>query len=192
MRPAGSSSGNPLEWRTVEIRAIIRPSETLVRKVRHSIRAHRLDFDVRFDADFESVLHQCSRPGEPSWLTNALCGGYRALRGAGVARSVAIYDPAGKLVGGALTVTVAGAAFLDSTFHRAPDAGNAATLGVLELQVREGRSLLDLGYLDSDHYRRFGAVEIEREAYLSELRDALTPPEPRVVHVPKRLRARSW
>lgn len=183
--------GTPLEWRTVDVRAIIRPSESLVQSVRRSVRANRMKFVVRFDTDFETILHHCSRPGRRSWLTGRLQGAYRALRAAGVARSVAVYDVAGELVGGALNVTVGGAAFSDSSYYHASGAGVAAQIGILELHVREGRSLVDLGYLDNDHLRRFGAVEIEREVYMAELHAALTPPEPRVVHVPKRLREQS-
>ena len=176
-------------WRTVEHRAIIQPSEEGIARARRSFGAHRWTFDVRPDEDFDAVLEACAgRRSDVEWLTGRLCDAYRALNDIGIGRCVTVYDRSGEIVGGTLTVTIAGASFVESTFHRAADAGNAAMLGTIELLFAEGCRLIDLQYLSSDHFKRLGAIEIPRHRYLELLRGALEPPEPRVVHVPRRLR----
>ncbi len=176
-------------WRTVEHRAIIQPSEEGIARARRSFGAHRWTFDIRSDEDFDAVLDACAgRRGDVEWLTGRLCDAYRVLNTIGIARCVTVYDRSGALVGGTLFVTIAGAGFVESMFHRASDAGNAAMLGTIELLFSEGCRLIDLQYLASDHFKRFGAIEVPRDRYLELLRTALEPPEPRVVHVPRRSR----
>lgn len=154
-------------------------------------RSRRIDghFYVRQDENFDAVLEACSGSrGDVEWLTDRLCDAYRVLYEMGFGRCVTVHDPSGEMVGGTLMVMIAGAGFAESTFHRAPDAGNAAVLSTIELFFAEGCRLIDLQYLAGDHFKRFDAIEVPRHRYLELLREALEPPEPRTVHVPRRLR----
>ncbi len=182
--------GGRMAWRTVERRAIIQPSEHGIARARRSFKADRWTFDVRADEDFDEVLRLCALPrGNSEWLTGRLRDAYRVLRDMGFGHCFTVYDLSGRIVGGTLVVTIAGVSFAESTFHRAPDAGNAAILGLIEALFAEGCRLIDLQYLGNDHFRRFDAIEISQQRYLELLRVALEPPEPRAVHVPRRGRA---
>jgi leucyl/phenylalanyl-tRNA---protein transferase len=190
--PVDKNPDGPILWNTVEQRAIIQPTEEGIARVRRARKADRWEYQVRLDGDFDVVLRACAVPrGNDVWLTSRLCGAYRILRDMGFCRCCTAYDPAGQVAGGVLLVTIARVSFLETMFHWSSDAGNAALLGTLELLLAEGCRLIDLQYLASDHIRRFGAIEIPRQRYLELLREALEPPEPRAVHVPRRLRNRS-
>ncbi|TCO48094.1 leucyl/phenylalanyl-tRNA--protein transferase [Actinocrispum wychmicini] len=185
-----ADTAEQMAWHTVELRAVIQPTDQGIARTRRSLKAHRWTFDVRADTDFDDVLTSCAAPrGNGQWLGPRLCDAYRALREMGFGRCFTVYDSADDVVGGTLVVTIGGAAFAESTFHRAPDAGNAAVLGMIELLYAEGCRLIDLQYLSGDHFRRFGAVEIPRGVYLDLLQLAMEPPDPRAVYIPRWLRA---
>lgn len=189
--PMDDDEDQQVEWYTVELRAVILPTEERIARTRRSLKAHRWNFDVRADTDFDKILDACAAPrGNGQWLGERLCEAYRELHDMGLGRCFTVYDAStGDVVGGTLAVTIGGAAFAESTFHRAPNAGNAAVLGMIELLYAEGCRLIDLQYLSSDHFRRFGAVEIPRGIYLDLLQQAMEPPEPRTVYIPSWLRA---
>lgn len=187
--PVDKNPDGPILWNTVEQRAIIQPTKEGIAQVRRARKAHRWDYEVRADEDFDVVLEACAaRRDNDVWLTGRLCDAYWVLRGMGFCRCCAAYDSAGEVAGGVLLVTIARVSFLETMFHWSSNAGNAALLGTLELLLTEGCCLVDLQYLATDHSRRFGAIEIPRQRYLELLREALEPPEPRAVHVPRRLR----
>jgi len=187
--PVDKNPDGPMLWNTVEQRAIIQPTVEGIARVRRARRAHRWKFEVRPDEDFDMVLEACAVPhGNGVWLTGRLRDAYRVLRDMGFGRCCTAYDPAGEVAGGTLVVTIARASFIETMFHWESNAGNAALLGTLEVLLAEGCRLIDLQYLGSDHNKRFGAIEIPRHRYLELLREALEPPEPRTVHVPRRLR----
>lgn len=187
--PVDKNPDGPVLWNTVEQRAIIQPTEEGIARVRRARKADRWEYEVRLDGDFNVVLEACAAPrGNDVWLTGRLRDAYRVLRDMGFCRCCTAYDSAGEVAGGVLLVTIARVSFLETMFHRSSNAGNAALLGTLEQLVAEGCRLVDLQYAATDHNRRFGAIEIPRERYLKLLREALEPPEPRTVHVPRRLR----
>lgn len=187
--PVDKNPDGPVLWNTVGQRAIIQPTKEGIAQVRRARKAHRWRYEVRPDEDFDVVLEACAAPrGNEAWLTGRLHDAYRVLRDMGFGRCCTAYDSAGQVAGGVLLVTIARVSFLETMFHWSSNAGNAALLGTLELLLAEGCHLIDLQYLASDHVRRFGAIEIPRQRYLELLREALEPPEPRAVHVPRRLR----
>jgi leucyl/phenylalanyl-tRNA--protein transferase len=187
--PVDKDPDGPILWNTVEQRAVIQPTNEGLARVQRERKRHRWKYEVRLDEDFDIVLAACAAPrGNNVWLTGRLCDAYRVLRDMGFCRCCTAYDPAGKVAGGVLLVTIARVSFIETTFHWSSNAGNAALLWTLELLIAEGCLLIDLQYLASDHTRRFGAIEIPRQLYLELLREAMEPPEPRAVHVPRRLR----
>jgi leucyl/phenylalanyl-tRNA---protein transferase len=69
-------------------------------------------------------------------------------------------------------VSLQGAFFGESMFHRKTDASKAALAGLVGRLQRRGFALLDTQYI-TPHLRTFGAVEISRRQYLRLLNQAL-------------------
>jgi leucyl/phenylalanyl-tRNA--protein transferase len=77
---------------------------------------------------------------------------------------------AGGLVGGLYGVSLRGAFFGESMFHRETDASKVALVALVERLRLRGYRLLDTQWV-TDHLVQFGAIEIPRRRYL-ELLDA--------------------
>ena len=96
---------------------------------------------------------------------------YGELHRAGKAHSVEVWV-GGALAAGVYGVSLGGAFFAESKFHRATDLSKVA-LAHLVWRLRErGFELLEVQYL-TPHLARFGAVEIQHREYMARLRIAL-------------------
>jgi leucyl/phenylalanyl-tRNA--protein transferase len=132
--PVDKDPDGPILWNTVEQRAVIQPTNEGLARVQRERKRHRWKYEVRLDEDFDIVLAACAAPrGNNVWLTGRLCDAYRVLRDMGFCRCCTAYDPAGKVAGGVLLVTIARVSFIETTFHWSSNAGNAALLWTLEL-----------------------------------------------------------
>ena len=78
-----------------------------------------------------------------------------------------------ELAGGLYGVSLGGAFFGESMFHRVTDASKVALVYLVEHMKKRGMVLLDIQFM-TEHLRRFGAVEIPREEYETRLVEALT------------------
>ncbi|HET6520735.1 MAG TPA: leucyl/phenylalanyl-tRNA--protein transferase [Geminicoccaceae bacterium] len=142
------------------------------RSLRKAIRRGR--FEVRSDTAFEAVITACAaaRPGRPrTWLNDELIEIYVELHRRGSAHSVECWR-GGALVGGLYGVSMGAAFFGESMFSRERDASKVALVSLVERLRAGGFRLLDTQFV-TDHLRRFGAVELSREAYRNLLREAL-------------------
>ena len=131
-------------------------------------------FEVVADRDFEGVMRACaaaSEGRESTWISEEIVDVYTALHRAGVAHSVECRQD-GELVGGLYGVALGGAFFGESMFHRARDASKVALVHLVERLRRGGFTLLDVQFV-TPHLARFGAVEIDRDAYERRLAAAL-------------------
>jgi leucyl/phenylalanyl-tRNA--protein transferase len=77
-----------------------------------------------------------------------------------------------RLAGGLYGVSIHGAFFGESMFHKVADASKIALAALVDRLRERGFRLLDTQYV-TDHLRTFGAIEIPRTKYLSLLRQAL-------------------
>jgi leucyl/phenylalanyl-tRNA--protein transferase len=129
-------------------------------------------FDTRIDTAFEAVMRACGqRPGEGTWISEEVVQSYLALFRLGLAHSVEVWRT-GRLVGGLYGVSLGGAFFGESMFHRETDASKVALVTLADRLNRRGFALLDVQWV-TEHLEQFGAIEIPRTEYLKRLAVAL-------------------
>ncbi len=171
-----------LHWIDPEERGVL-PLDAfhIPRRLRRILR--RGDFEIRCDSAFDQVIQACAEHREnrrDTWINPTIEHLYNDLFKAGFAHSVECWHE-GELVGGLYGVSLGAAFFGESMFSRASDASKVALVH-LALRLRLGGYLLLDTQFVTDHLKRFGAVEIERDEYRSRLAKAITtaaqfPPE---------------
>jgi leucyl/phenylalanyl-tRNA--protein transferase len=133
-------------------------------------------FEIVFDRAFVDVMRACAlverQPDDPgTWITPEIVDSYAALHERGLAHSVEAWRE-GRLVGGLYGVSLGGAFFGESMFHRETDASKIALMALVDRLKARGYELLDTQW-STPHLERFGATEIPRREYLSRLERAL-------------------
>jgi leucyl/phenylalanyl-tRNA--protein transferase len=161
-----------IRWYSPEPRGII-PIDTfhLPRRLARTIRKNR--FEIRIDTDFTGVIAACAsrQDADGNWIDQEIIDSYSALHARGYAHSVETWQD-GALVGGLYGVSLKGAFFGESMFHRVDDASKAALAALVERLQTRGYALLDTQWV-TDHLLQFGAIEISRRRYLRQLGEAL-------------------
>lgn len=159
-------------WFSPHPRAVL-PLDGLVVSTRlgRTVRSGR--FRVTIDAGFEEVMRGCAdRPGEGTWITEALIEGYTELHRLGWAHSVEAWCRDGHLAGGLYGVGVGAMFGAESMFHRETDASKVAMVALMQQARRIGIELIDIQVL-TDHTERMGGKNISRAEYLRRLARAL-------------------
>jgi leucyl/phenylalanyl-tRNA---protein transferase len=128
-------------------------------------------FEIRLNTAFEEVIRACSQRAE-TWISEEIIGSYVNLHQLGFAHSLEVWLDR-RLVGGLYGVSVHGAFFGESMFHKVADASKVALVELVNRLNQRGFRLLDTQYV-SDHLRNFGAIEIARSKYMRLLKQALT------------------
>jgi leucyl/phenylalanyl-tRNA--protein transferase len=168
--PMGMDDGT-IEWFSPDPRGIL-PLDALhvSRRLQRVVRARR--FSVTFDRAFQRVMEACAAGrDEGTWITGEILESYAALHARGGAHSVEVWDgPA--LAGGLYGVSLGGAFFGESMFHRVTDASKVAIVALVDRLRARGYTLLDTQWL-TPFLASLGGIEIPREAYLERLRSAL-------------------
>jgi leucyl/phenylalanyl-tRNA--protein transferase len=164
--PMAESAEDPtLYWIEPERRGIMpldafRVPKRLARTVRTT------PFTVVCDRDFEAVIDGCAepRPGRGrTWINARIRQLYGALFVRGHCHTVEVY--AGRdLVGALYGVTLGGAFFGESMFHRARDASKIALVHLVARLRAGGFRLLDAQFV-TEHLKSFGAIELSRRQY---------------------------
>jgi leucyl/phenylalanyl-tRNA---protein transferase len=138
------------------------------RSLAKTVRSDR--FLVVADRAFEAVVRACAER-EKTWINDEIVRLYRQLFEAGHAHSVEAYED-GVLVGGLYGVSLQGAFFGESMFHRARDASKVALVHLFARLRTGGFRLLDAQFM-TEHLASLGAVEISRETFRVRLAEAL-------------------
>ena len=131
-------------------------------------------FTVTVDRSFRAVVQSCAASAEgrtSTWISHRVERLYTALHDLGHAHSVEVWRD-DNLVGGLYGVSLGGAFFGESMFHKVRDASKVALVHLVARLITGGYRLLDTQFA-TDHLRRFGVVEIPRQDYQARLRDAL-------------------
>ncbi len=162
-----------LFWVDPRMRGII-PIESfhVPRRLRRVLRSER--FKATFDSDFEAVIEGCATatPLRPrTWINDRIITLYTTLYHMGHAHSVECWLD-GELAGGLYGVSMRGAFFGESMFNRHVDASKVALVHLILRLRSTGFTLLDAQFI-TKHLRRFGALEISRDAYRKRLATAL-------------------
>ncbi|MGB0507938.1 MAG: leucyl/phenylalanyl-tRNA--protein transferase [Pikeienuella sp.] len=166
---AESAQSDELMWIDPELRGIIPLNDFhLPKSLRKTIR--RADFKVRVDADFEGTIDACAQR-EATWINAEIRRLYIALHRMGYAHSVEVYSE-NEMVGGLYGVRIGAAFFGESMFSTATDASKIALVYLVARLKIGGFTLLDTQFVTS-HLAGFGATEIPREQYKSQLHSAI-------------------
>jgi leucyl/phenylalanyl-tRNA--protein transferase len=161
--------GGEIAWFSPDPRGII-PLDTF--HVPHGLRrvAKRGIFEVKVDTAFEEVVRACAARAE-TWISEQIIQSYLNLYGLGFAHSIEAWKNQ-QLVGGLYGVSIQGAFFGESMFHRETDASKIALMALVERLRSRGFRLLDTQYT-TPHLRTFGAIEVSKRQYLRMLHQAL-------------------
>ncbi|MBC7779561.1 MAG: leucyl/phenylalanyl-tRNA--protein transferase [Proteobacteria bacterium] len=165
--------GDPILWWSPDPRMVLRPAELHVRRSLRK-RLKRGDYEVRVDTVFRRVLDACSAPRDGqagTWITDEMIDAYCALHTNGYAHSVETWID-GELVGGLYGVALGRAFFGESMFTRVPDASKIAFVHLVRQLERWGFALIDC-QMRTDHLASFGAKEIPRRAFASQLAELI-------------------
>lgn len=170
--PMAEADGT-LYWYSPDPRAVIpidtyKPSKSLRPVINKKV------FEIRVNHDFEAVMRGCAGPRsgeEGTWISEEIIKAYTELHHIGYAQSVEAYRD-GRLVGGLYGVSISGAFFGESMFSIESNASKVAFHYLILILRQNGFKLLDTQFIN-DNVRRYGAIEIPRDAYLSLLKDAL-------------------
>ena len=173
--PMGEScEDSTIYWVDPERRGIIPLSSFHVpRSVQRTLR--RVPFVISIDKSFYQVVHACARrtPRRPNtWINRQIIELYMELFEKGQAHSIECWSN-GVLVGGLYGVTIGAAFFGESMFSTVRDSSKVALVHLVERLRFGGFRLLDTQFV-TDHLRRFGAIEIDRDEYLQMLAVALS------------------
>ncbi|QRR02236.1 leucyl/phenylalanyl-tRNA--protein transferase [Dyadobacter sandarakinus] len=170
--PMAESDGS-IYWYSPDPRAVI-PIDTYKppRSLRPVINRHH--FEIRVDTDFEGVMRGCSLPRAKengTWISETIISSYTALHQLGYAHSIEAYRE-NRLVGGLYGVAINGVFFGESMFTIESNASKVA-FHYLMLMLRLNRFvLLDTQFIN-DNVLRYGAIEIPRLDYLTQLHKGL-------------------
>jgi leucyl/phenylalanyl-tRNA---protein transferase len=166
--PMAMESGE-IAWFSPDPRGII-PLDSfhVPHGLKRSLRKNH--FEIKINTAFEAVIRACGDRSE-TWISQEIVQSYLNLHDLGFAHSVETWRN-NELIGGLYGVSVYGAFFGESMFHRASDASKVALVALVQrLQERRFR-LLDTQYI-TQHLRLFGAVEISKAKYMRLLKQAL-------------------
>ena len=112
---------------------------------------------------FGNVMKACAKRAD-TWINEEIVESYTRLHELGHAHSVEAWRD-GKLAGGLYGVSLGGAFFGESMFHRVTDASKIALCGLVDRLREKKFVLLDTQWL-TPHLLQFGGVEIPRNQYL--------------------------
>lgn len=168
--PMPHPHSNELLWLSPDPRAII-PLDGMhiSRSLQRTMRRGHLSYS--YDRDFAGVMQGCSERPD-TWITDEFKVAYARLHAEGYAHSVEIWEGT-NLVGGVYGVSLHGAFFAESKFHRVTDASKMAIVMLVERMKACGMELLEVQFL-TDHLKTLGAIEIPRRQYMQLLSQALT------------------
>ncbi|MGH7105615.1 MAG: leucyl/phenylalanyl-tRNA--protein transferase [Acetobacteraceae bacterium] len=173
---AETRRGERLYWLDPEFRGVLplarfHLSRRLARTVLHG------PFAVTADANFPAVIAACARrrPGrEDTWINTEIETLFNELARRGHAHSVECWQD-GLLAGGLYGVAIGGAFFGESMFSLKTDASKVALVHLVARLRLGGFRLLDTQFVTT-HLAQFGAIEIPRESYRTELVAAVETP----------------
>ena len=164
--------GIPLPWYCPERRAILEFSDLHIPRTLERA-SRRNEFTFTIDKAFKKVIEECSRsvrPGQPgTWITAEFKDVYNELHQIGMAHSVEVWLGE-DLVGGLYGIDAGGVFCGESMFYKQPNASKLALLFLIDHLRSRGSTWLDAQVM-TPHMRALGAKEIERNEFLSKLRE---------------------
>lgn len=166
---------DPILWWSPNPRMLLYPQDFKTSKSFRRVLRNK-GFEVRFDTNFEAVIHHCGdvpRAGQDgTWLTKEMKEAYIELHHMGFAHSVETYYK-GKLVGGLYGIAMGRGFFGESMFSLMPDASKVAIKALSNICVKKSYDFIDC-QVETPHLIKWGAKLVERDAFLDQLEETLT------------------
>lgn len=167
--------GDPICWWSPDPRMVFDLRSEVPMKISKSLRQSRRNkgYEIRENTCFETVIQQCSkvkRKGEHgTWINDDMISAYVNLHKLGVAKSLEVFSGE-DLVGGLYGVDLPQKGIFcgESMFSTATDASKIALWYLVEKLQSEDYKLID-AQVYNDHLASLGAVEMDREVFLSQL-----------------------
>ena len=173
--PMAEDAGSPdLFWVSPQMRGVIPLDGFHISKsLRKTLKQHH--YSIRVDSDFDAVIDGCATEGadrDSTWINPTIRKLYGELYRRGYVHTVEVWDGE-RLVGGLYGLSLGGAFFGESMFHRVTDASKIAMAHLVERLNAGGYRLLDTQFV-TDHLKSLSGIEIPREVYEVQLADALS------------------
>ena len=169
------SEDDPILWFSPDPRLVLFPEHLKVsRSLKKTIRKKK--FTVSFDNEFDKVITSCAKIKRlnqlSTWITKDMINAYIDLHEMGYAHSVETYY-GDRLVGGLYGVSLGGAFFGESMFHKMTDASKVALFYLVQKLKKWEFEFID-SQVTTDHLVSLGAEDISRDKYLQLLKQALS------------------
>ncbi|NEX60400.1 leucyl/phenylalanyl-tRNA--protein transferase [Noviherbaspirillum galbum] len=175
------SEGQPILWWSTDPRMVLYTEEfSISHSLRKTLRKVQKSMDaggrweVRFDTDFEAVMHACAGPRRDAagtWISDEIIRGYTGLHRRGLAHSSELWLD-GELVGGAYGVCIGRMFYGESMFARVSDASKVALAYLVHFLRSNGVAMIDCQQ-ETSHLASLGAAPIPRRKFLNHLHDAI-------------------
>ena len=171
------SDDQPILWWSPNPRMVLYPNDVKVsRSLKKTLK--RGDFRVTCNQDFDAVIKACAMRGnqnpnianEGTWITDDMYTAYLALHQKHYAHSIEVWQ-GDKLVGGLYGLALGRSFFGESMFSRVSDASKVGLVTLCRYLSAANFRLIDC-QVASDHLFSLGAIEIERNRFLSLIEDA--------------------
>ena len=171
------SAGQPVLWWSPDPRMVLFPAEfRMPRSLAKRLR--RLDYEIRVDTAFETVMHACAAPrtdGAGTWITPDMIAAYCELHRLGHAHSVETWID-GELAGGLYGIALGRVFYGESMFAWAADASKIALAHLMRRMERGQYGIIDC-QMNTAHLARFGAREIPRRDFSRHLAELVNYPQ---------------
>mgnify|MGYP003631748142 FL=1 len=169
------SDDQPVLWWSPNPRCIIYPKDLHFSK---SLKKHirKKQPTVTFDKAFRQVIQHCARldSEEGTWITEEMEAAYTQLHHSGHAHSVEVWQDK-ILVGGLYGIAMGRCFFGESMFSLETNASKVAFIALCQQLHTWGYQLIDC-QVDNPHLRSLGAITVERDLFLNQLKEALSFP----------------
>ena len=168
------SEREPIMWWSPDPRLVLYPEEIKISKSLQKIMKKEI-FRITIDSAFDQVINACAeirrKNNEGTWIVNDMIEAYCSLHESGFAHSVEAWRH-DKLVGGLYGVSLGGCFFGESMFTRISNASKVAFVKLVEHLKTLSFDLIDC-QLTTTHLKQFGAREIPRSQFLTQLEKSL-------------------
>lgn len=171
------SEDEPIMWWSPDPRLVLFPDDFRVSRSLQKMMRKGI-FKVTMDTAFDRVISECARirreNDEGTWIIGDMNQAYCRLHDAGFAHSVETWQD-GKLVGGLYGISLGRSFFGESMFARTSNASKVAFVALVEYLKALDFDMVDC-QVTTEHLLNFGAKEIPRSLFLSELEQSLKLP----------------
>lgn len=162
----------PILWWCPEERMVLFFEDLKISKSMRNI-INQKKFNITFNTAFREVITHCKkafRKGqEGTWITNEMVEAYCKLNNLGIAKSVEVWQD-NELVGGLYGIDLGHVFCGESMFSSVSNASKVAFIYLAKQLEFAGYRLMDC-QVYNDHLASLGCVEIDREDFLTLIRN---------------------